>query len=93
MGILSGTKKSRGIKITAEDRKRARAIMASIAGKLDTKVSFQSANPKRLGSDTYDRWQQYSKARTLKEYSELNDEEYQDADLLYALERKQVTIG
>lgn len=94
MGILSGTRKGRGVKVNAEDRKNAKVQIAAISGKLDTKLTFISQNPKRPNTDTADRWATYCKAKTLQEYLTLNpDEAYQDGDLLYALERKQVKIG
>lgn len=49
-------------------------------------------NPKRRGTDTYNRWNNYCSATTVKEYLNLNNTKQQYGDLFFAIQRGHIKI-
>ena len=57
----------------------------------DDRIIFAN-NPKRRGTNTYNRWVKYSSANTIAEYLELNNTKQQYGDLLFAIQRGHIKI-
>jgi hypothetical protein len=59
---------------------------------LDLPCRFVSKNPKQKNSKSFHRWEDYCKAKTLKEAIELNAPEFAIKDLKFAYARGQITF-